>query len=103
MAFDTLAPHALRKEYPITSTLATVLSCASHAPSPGQSNTFGSAYFDWPVDGPATTFRLPELDVVWGMVTGVRYPELPVVDVLAGADWTEVIFPEDVAEELEDR
>ncbi len=42
------------------------------------------------MEGPAVIRRLPDEDEVDGRVTGVRYPELPMVDVLAGADWMDV-------------
>lgn len=37
---------------------------------------------------------LPDAEDVAGKVTGVRKPELPVVDVFAGAEGMEVMLPE---------
>jgi hypothetical protein len=53
------------------------------------------------VVGPTLTVRLPEADETGGSVTGVRYPDRPVVDVPFGADWTEVKFIVEFEVELE--
>jgi hypothetical protein len=53
------------------------------------------------VVGPTLTVRLPEADETGGKVTGVRYPDRPVVDVPLGADWTEVMFIVEFVVELE--
>jgi hypothetical protein len=44
---------------------------------------------------------LPEAEETGGKVTGVRYPDLPVVDVPLGADWMEVMFMVEFVVEFE--
>jgi hypothetical protein len=54
------------------------------------------------VEGPAWIVRFVDVEEeVDGIVTGVKYPELPTVDVLEGAEGIEVIFPEVVVFEVE--
>jgi hypothetical protein len=92
--FPTRTPVDLQKLYPSKSTLAILPSLANQAPSPGQSRTLGSEYFDCDVVGPTLTVRLPEAEDMGGRVAGVRYPELPVVAVPFRAEGTDVVFVE---------
>jgi hypothetical protein len=61
----------------------------------------GSEYFFWSVVGPTLTVKLPDADETGGRVTGVKYPERPVVEVPLGAEGTEVMFMVELVVELE--